>query len=170
MVRGRKPNLERRQQAQELRAQGLTQAQIAARLHCTRQAVSLLLRGQALIRPVCCRVCERVILPPRKGTWANRPALCLDCLAARPEAPFRERLQAFRLSRGLTQRELAEQTGVAQSTIMNWETTQRSRLDWTVLRKLLAFFRPALVWLEAPKGGKRRTRQREGGGRRDESP
>src|SRR6266545_2523206 len=146
----------RRRKALKLRAGGWTLAQIGEELGCSPQAVSQLLGGdgRGSAEPLRCRACKRTICPPRKGVWTNRPALCLTCLAHAPNAPFGNRLQAFRLARGLTQRELAARTGVPRATIRNYEQTQSGRLAWPVLRKLVAFFGPGLVELEPPPESK----------------
>jgi transcriptional regulator with XRE-family HTH domain len=48
-------------------------------------------------------------------------ALCLPCLKKHPEVGLGQRIQAFRLDRGLMQKELAHHAGVAEDTIRNYE-------------------------------------------------
>src|SRR5262249_38820071 len=118
----------RRRKARALRERGWTLVPIARELRCTPQAVSLLLQesGQGAASPVCCRLCQTVICQPRQGVWTNRPALCLACLARTNTVPFGERLQALRLARGLTQRQLAARVGIAHKTFCSYEQRERS--------------------------------------------
>jgi hypothetical protein len=90
MARGCKPNLERRKQAAELRARGLSLAEVGRRMGCTRQAVHQLLgfRGPAP-RPrkaVTCPACGGAV--GTAPTARDRaPALCLACLEKWPYPP-----------------------------------------------------------------------------------
>lgn len=140
---GRKPDLNRRKEAAELRARGLRVAEIAVCLGITPQAVSARLRS---LRPkiVVCRVpCSGC------GTSLGRAArhrdegvgLCLACLGKKPNATFSERLRAHRLAAGLTALELAGQAGTALQTILALEQNQRRPSAGTLgrLAKALRF-------------------------------
>jgi transcriptional regulator with XRE-family HTH domain len=72
----------------------------------------------------------------RQGLWRASPALCRDCLAKWPDAPFGERLRAFRLAAGLTVRELAGRVGVADSVLHGCECDGGQRLAWSLLLRL----------------------------------
>lgn len=52
-------------------------------------------------------------------------ALCLRCLAARPEAPFAQRLKALRLAAGLSRAELAQRSGLAPGSLRAYEDGRR---------------------------------------------
>src|SRR5262249_47636379 len=62
---------------------------------------------------VCCRACRAEIV--RGAPALGKPPLL--CLAARPGAPFAERLRAYRVAAGQTRLELAERSGVGASTL-----------------------------------------------------
>ena len=142
MARGRMPNLERRRQAAELRARGLTLAEIGRAMHCTRQAVHRLLDyrpRQSHPRPrkaVACPGC-RAALPLPWFAHAGPPALCLPCLARRPRASFAQRLRAHRTAAGLSRTALARKAKVAPLTVTNLERGVHRPRPGT-LRKLSA--------------------------------
>jgi transcriptional regulator with XRE-family HTH domain len=124
MVQGRKPNQARRQQVAQLRAGGLTLAEIGRRLGISHQAVHRLLKasGQKVeLSAVFCRRCSAKIREHRLRGQPYGGVLCLDCLAWQPVASFGDRLRAFRLAAGLTQRELAQQIDTNQSVISLYE-------------------------------------------------
>ena len=122
MPSGKKPNLWRRRQAAELRARGLTLAEIGREMHCTRQAVHQLLDRrprQSRPRPrktVACPGC-RAALPLPRFAHAGPPTLCLPCLARRPRASFAQRLRAHRIAAGLSRVALARKAGVTRRAI-----------------------------------------------------
>jgi lambda repressor-like predicted transcriptional regulator len=126
MVSGRKPNLERRRRAAELRARGLTLAAIGREMHCTRQAVHHLLDcrpRQSCPRPrktVACPGC-RAALPLPRFAHALPPTLCMPCLARRPRASFAQRLRAHCLATGLSRAALAQKAGIALRTVAGLE-------------------------------------------------
>ena len=101
-----------------------------------------------------CRACRAAICKMRQGFWLARPALCLDCLAKVPSAPFGERLRAFRLAAGLTVGELAGLVGVTASALHWYERDRRLRLPWGLLLKLTGVLGVALLSLgmEGPRG------------------
>jgi transcriptional regulator with XRE-family HTH domain len=127
MVSGRHPDLERRRLVIEWRAQGLTLKEIGRRLGITRQAVHTFLKGVGKVRgraAVCC-VCreplERAgVLPRDVGT-----TLCLVCLARQPKATFGQRLKAFRLTVGLTRRELDRVADLSPGSTQSYEQDRR---------------------------------------------
>jgi hypothetical protein len=94
-------NVERQAEALRLRAGGLTLAQIARELGCTRQGVhSLLAPSHARPRqPMPCAGCG-VLLGPASAGQDRDPALCLTCLADRPHATFGQRQRAHRIAAG----------------------------------------------------------------------
>jgi transcriptional regulator with XRE-family HTH domain len=83
-----------------------------------------------------CRQCKAALCRRRQGMWTTRPTLCLECLAAWPEAPFGERLRAFRLARGMTTDELALQPGLWFHLVNSYERPQAVRFDWPTLLRL----------------------------------
>jgi transcriptional regulator with XRE-family HTH domain len=125
MVAGRKPNLERWRQVEELRAAGLSLPEIGRRLGCTHQAVASVLHNiqttRARVRSVACAGCGEPIISAGCLPSDRGKALCLSCLAERPEAPFGRRLLAFRLAAGLTRAELAACAGIHPSLIHYYE-------------------------------------------------
>jgi hypothetical protein len=79
---GRRPDLGRRRQAAELRAQGLSLAEVGRRLGVTKQAADQLLRPPR--RTSACPSCGK---PALRDQPAPR---CPACLAADPSAPLAE--------------------------------------------------------------------------------
>ncbi len=67
----------------------------------------------------CCG-CGRAITRGQRGLKGNGNALCLNCLGAR-QAPFAERLRAYRLAAGLTQDELAQRSGLSATSVWQYE-------------------------------------------------
>jgi transcriptional regulator with XRE-family HTH domain len=120
---GRKPDRPRVEQMARLRDAGLTLAEIGERLGVTRQCVLRTLSRAGLSRPraVACRECRKVIVKRPAISGEPRPVLCLACLGRRPDAPFCERLRAFRQAAGLTQEQLGERTGLARYKVARWE-------------------------------------------------
>jgi DNA-binding CsgD family transcriptional regulator len=115
----RRPNLKRRLQIAELRAQGLSYGLIGQKLDVSRQCVHELLRRTeplALIFITCC-VCHDKI-----RQWRGRrphPVFCRDCLPS--DATFGQRLRTFRVAAGLTTRALAARAGIAGSSVSVYE-------------------------------------------------
>jgi transcriptional regulator with XRE-family HTH domain len=149
MVSGRKPNLRRRAAIARLRARGLSLAEIGRRLSISREGVSQAL--SQMRRPprqlsVPCSGCRAPI--PSQGALPSDEgrALCLACLASRPEAPFGVRLKAFRLAAGLMKAELAQRVGVSLMTIHHYEAGARSP-RWAQLVPLVRVLGAGLVTL-----------------------
>jgi transcriptional regulator with XRE-family HTH domain len=138
MARGRKPNLERRDQAAELRSRGLTLAEIGRKMGCTKQAVHHLLgfRGPwpRPRKPVACPACGGAAgtAPTARD---HAPALCLACLGKRPGATFAERLRALRIAAGLSLWALAGRAGLSAWAVRVLEKGKCRPLPGT-LRKL----------------------------------
>jgi transcriptional regulator with XRE-family HTH domain len=130
-----KPKKKRRQQAAVLRAQGLTLAQIAARLGISRQAVQHLLRPRKVYAVHCAR-CDALIQSSGKRA-DTRGGLCLQCLGRTPGASFGQRLQAFRLAAGLSREALAERVGMTTGAIWKLEKGYASRPFRATLVKLV---------------------------------
>jgi transcriptional regulator with XRE-family HTH domain len=144
--RGRPPNLQRRQQAVNLRKEGLTLPQIGQRMGISKQAVHQLLGKSAGLRPILCRLCHSVIVKARLGIDSTRlKPLCLRCLPNLSNAKFGERLLAFRVARGLTQKQLSEATGVTMRTIGGYELGIMQHPKRETLLKLARFLGPTLV-------------------------
>jgi transcriptional regulator with XRE-family HTH domain len=136
MAPGRKPNLDRWNRIADLRQRGLSLAEIARTLGMRRQGVQDILRRmtQARTRVHPCCTCGRPIasagvLPDGRGV-----ALCLECLAQLPEAPFGQRLRAYRLASGLTRAELGRRAFLAGARIAEYEQGKRKPLRCTLTR------------------------------------
>jgi transcriptional regulator with XRE-family HTH domain len=128
MPSGRKPDLERRRQVLQLRDEGLSLAEIARQFGVTKQAVWSLLHNRAQRtagRAVPCSACGAMIVSPGALRRDAAGALCLDCLRARPAAPFALRLKALRLAAGLSRTELAGLCGVAAGSLRAYEDGRR---------------------------------------------
>jgi transcriptional regulator with XRE-family HTH domain len=93
---------------------------------------------------VYCRECRECLGSGPAGFTSNAPAYCLTCLARHPDATFGERLKAYRLSAGLTQRELSERAEVCISRVTEFESG-RSFPQWRTLRKLMGMLGVGLV-------------------------
>jgi transcriptional regulator with XRE-family HTH domain len=126
---GRRADLARRRRAASLYAGGLSLAQVAARLSCTRQGAQYLLRaagvdtGRAV--PVPCPCCGAVAARLPAGYHPPASALCLACLATRPDVPFGDRLRACRVAAGLSLRQLARRSGVGALTLAAYEANAK---------------------------------------------
>jgi DNA-binding IscR family transcriptional regulator len=109
MALGRTPDHARRQQAAELRARGLTLAEIGRQLGVTRQDVFALLRHAPgpVPRGVPCTACHQLIPTPAARPEDRPGALCLRCLRRTPEATTGQRLRAYRLAAGLSRADVA---------------------------------------------------------------
>lgn len=67
---------------------------------------------------------------------------------------FASKLKKARYETGFTQREVAKETGIPQSTIANYETG-RTQPDIENLGILADFYLVSLDWLVGTKGGKK---------------
>jgi DNA-binding XRE family transcriptional regulator len=147
--RGRKPNLERRNQARNLRRQGLTIGQIAAELGITPQGAHHLLSKSAGLRPIMCRKCGVMVFEGKRGVDNIKyPPVCLRCLANMPDAAFGDRLRSVRLARGLSQCQLAEATGLKPHAVLALEKMTTGTIRWSTLVKLIRCLGPELVRLD----------------------
>jgi transcriptional regulator with XRE-family HTH domain len=144
-------NMHKRLRAAELRAQGLTLKEIGDRLGVLPSAVSRWLRspagGNSAPLPVRCCVCESEIPEAPTTSRIDRTALCLRCLARRPQTPFGQRLKAFRLAAGLTEAELARRSGVPQTSLSTFELRDREPC-WSTLVKLVRVLGVELMIVE----------------------
>jgi transcriptional regulator with XRE-family HTH domain len=153
----RRMNVDKRRQAAELRAQGLTLREIGERLGVLPSAVSRWLRTSASGNPAplpvrCCRC--RSEIPEAPATSRIDPAaLCLRCLTLHPETPFGQRLKAFRLAAGLTEAELARRSGVPQTSLSTFELRDREPC-WSTLVKLVRVLGVGLMIIEDPAAAK----------------
>ncbi len=131
-----------------LHAGGLSLAQLAARLGCTRQGAHYLLRaaGVEIARTVLvpCPRCGAVAgrIPARRGPPAS--ALCRACLARSPGAPFGARLRACRVAAGISLKELARRSGLSATGLIGYDAG-RVLPSGRCLAALLALLGPALV-------------------------
>jgi transcriptional regulator with XRE-family HTH domain len=112
--RGRKPDPERWRRAAELRAQGLSFAEVGRRLGVTTQGGQYLVRAAA--RLACgmrCGACGAVA--------PHGSERCARCVVDDPDSSFAERLLVLRLAAGLTQGELAAHAGVSVALVHRYE-------------------------------------------------
>jgi DNA-binding transcriptional regulator YiaG len=103
-------------------------AAIGRALGISHQRVQQILRRldeQAPERFLICCACARPIASAKALPRDRSPALCLHCLADKPEIPFGARLKAFRLAAGLTTAELARKTGLEHSLVRRYEHGER---------------------------------------------
>ena len=112
--RGRPPKPALCQQVAKLRQAGRSFAEIGKDLRVSKQSVHALLKrhGVKIVSQarLLCHGCSRLILKGDPRTWDRQKVWCLKCLEEMPDAPFSVRLRAFRLSLGMTQKELAERS------------------------------------------------------------
>jgi transcriptional regulator with XRE-family HTH domain len=143
--------LKRRAQAAQLRSQGLTEAEIGARLGITRQAAHVLLTRYAQdkvpLTGIRCLECGRLATTGYFTKKVNQHVLCLRCVERRPDTPFGPRLKAFRLAAGLTQLQLSESTGIKPGTIASLELRRDKSPLWQDLLALVKALGPGLVCL-----------------------
>jgi DNA-binding IscR family transcriptional regulator/DNA-binding XRE family transcriptional regulator len=159
MTRGRPPDHARRQRAANLRARGLTLAEIGRQLGVSRQAVFALINYTALPVPcgVPCSACA-VLIPFPAPTATDRPgALCLGCLGRTAGATAGQRLRAYRLAAGLTRADVAWLAGVHRSAAGRAEQDQVGK-DTDTLARLgrvlgLPGVPPACVLQPPPRAG-----------------
>jgi transcriptional regulator with XRE-family HTH domain len=158
---GREPDRRKQRQVSELRAGGLTLAEIGRRLGLSRQLVHHHLKAAGLAGPyggtVRCCACAAVITTGHHTLEHNRRPLCLACLAERPGSPFGVRLKACRLAAGLTAEKLAARSGVPQRGIRSMEgNSWRPRWEWVArLVRVLGADLVTLGLVDGPAGGKR---------------
>jgi transcriptional regulator with XRE-family HTH domain len=147
---GGKPDLAKQRRVSELRSQGLTLAEIGRRLGLSRQLVHHHLKGAGMAgrRPllVRCSKCSAAITAGHHAVGRNHPALCLACLAKRPDSPFGGRLKACRLAAGLTAAQLAARCGVPAEAIRAVERAA-CRPRWERVARLIRALGPDLVTL-----------------------
>jgi transcriptional regulator with XRE-family HTH domain len=142
MVQGKRANLSRHRRIAQLRAKGLTAAEIAQRVGVSRQSVDYVLKG--LGRGTApCSMCRATILAPQ-GSRRVRGLVCLDCLTARPDIPIGRRIMSLRTIAGLTQAQLASGTGISAQTIYTLEHGKHQPQALTYLR-LVTFLGRALT-------------------------
>jgi DNA-binding XRE family transcriptional regulator len=101
-----------------LHARGLSLSDIARALGVTRQYVHQIVQEiehptPPRVRTVTCEGCGQTIAVDGIVPRDQDGALCLNCLAKRPDAPFGQRLKAFRLAAGLTKAQLADRAGLS---------------------------------------------------------
>jgi DNA-binding XRE family transcriptional regulator len=103
----------------KLRATGLSYRKIGQRLGVTRQCIHATLKksGPVGLASIVCCACGRQI-GPRRGVSPD-PVFCLGCLPS--DASFGQRLRAYRVAAGLTQRTLAAQVDLNSTSIIGYE-------------------------------------------------
>ena len=147
---GAKPDERRRREMANLRAQGLSYAEIGRRLGVSRQCVQRLLQRAGAAEPgplvFRCRACRTPIASVRGPRMHNREAYCLACLARHPEATFGQRLKACRLAAGLTLRQLADTAGMPYPLLAAYERHARHP-RWPTIARLVRLLGPDLVTL-----------------------
>jgi transcriptional regulator with XRE-family HTH domain len=147
---GGTPDRRRQRQVAQLRARGLTLAEIGRRLGLSRQLVHHHLKAAGMAGPrrgtVRCCECEAGIATGHHTIAYNRRPLCLACLAEHPDAPFGRRLKACRLAAGLTAGQLAALSGVPAHAI---RAVERGGCwpRWGRLARLIRALGPELVTL-----------------------
>jgi transcriptional regulator with XRE-family HTH domain len=108
-----------------LRACGLSLKAIGELLGVSRQSVHATLKNMALASSIPCGDCKRPIEMARADRGEREVALCLSCLANRPDAPSGQRLKALRLAAGLTKHGLARRAGVDAFALLQYESGRR---------------------------------------------
>jgi DNA-binding XRE family transcriptional regulator len=93
-----------------------------------------------------CKGCQALIYKghPRTWNWNMRRVWCLKCLEQMPDAPFCVRLKTFRLSLGMSQKELAERADVPLRSIQFHEQYVANP-KWQTLVKLVRVLGSGLV-------------------------
>jgi transcriptional regulator with XRE-family HTH domain len=123
-LNGKRKDESRREQMARLRGEGLSLAEIGRRFGITRQGVRKALRPPQPQREpptLSCIGCGAKIVSAGAIASDADAALCLPCLARRPEAPFAPRLKACRLAAGLTKKALADRAGVTRAAVQKYE-------------------------------------------------
>jgi transcriptional regulator with XRE-family HTH domain len=119
---GRLTNQVRRRKMVKLRAKGLTFEEIGRHLGVTKQRVGQLLHSiETTGIALHCRACGAEIVSRLSRAGRNTPSLCPTCLAKTPGHCVGERLRTFRLIAGLTQREVAAETGISPQAVALFE-------------------------------------------------
>ena len=113
-VAGRPSDGQRRGRVSDLRARGLSGAEIGRRLGLTSSAVS------QVDRPRCDGCGARIMVNVRKAR-GRRPAFCLRCLVGCPEGTFGQRLRSLRLTRGMSREALATEAGIRGGQLIRLE-------------------------------------------------
>jgi DNA-binding XRE family transcriptional regulator len=157
-TRGPKPDEARRQAVAVLRAQGLSFAQIGARLGMSRECAWELFKRSGL--SVCgpgiqCCACGAEIASRTGAGQPNGRVRCLTCVATDPAATFGQRLKAHRVAAGLTLQRLSELTGINFHTLGDYEQ-ERMMPNWLNVMPLIRFFGVSLVDLNNELGGDQR--------------
>jgi transcriptional regulator with XRE-family HTH domain len=150
--RGPLPDLKRRELIRQLRKEGLTLEEIAAKLDCTKQAIARLARPSQRNIPLIeirCKRCRKLIRAMRVRKQRAGRVSCLACLAQQPDPPFSERLLAHRIAAGLTQDELAARTGIRYAGISQYECGSRVP-TWRDAARLVAVLGENLLLCPLP--------------------
>jgi transcriptional regulator with XRE-family HTH domain len=136
---GRLTNQVQRRKMATLRAKGLTFEEIGRRLGVTKQRVGQLLHSIGTTDfALRCRDCGAEIVSRLSRASRNAPSLCPACLAKTPGTCFGKRLKTHRFIAGLTQREVAAETGRTPQAVALFERAsasqcQRRWLSWSLL-------------------------------------
>jgi DNA-binding XRE family transcriptional regulator len=146
--RGRPIKHELRNKVVEFRQNGDSMAEIGKHLGVSKQRIHALLKtyGKRIVprAKLLCQGCTGLIHKGDPRTWNRQIVWCLKCLKTMPEAPFSVRLKAFRLAKGMTQKELAKLAGLSERAI--WYHEQYiANPKWRVLVKLVRVLGSELV-------------------------
>jgi len=135
----------RRRKVAKLRAKGLSFEEIGRRVGVSKQRVAQLLHSIAAISfDLRCHDCGVKIAAGLKRAARNAPPLCPACLTRTPGASIGERLKAYRLGVGLTQRLVATQAGITPQALAQFEQSTCQPTPAT-LERLVAVFGPDLA-------------------------
>jgi transcriptional regulator with XRE-family HTH domain len=151
---GGHPDEYRRRQMAELRAKGLTYAEVGRRFGVTASVARYLVERSGLAGaavPVRCPACGGVAGAIPRPRWGGQEAVCAACLAGRPGAGLGARLRADRVARGLTLAALARLVGVTAAAVSQYESGAR-RPGARTLRRLAEVLGPGLLGGSGPGG------------------
>jgi transcriptional regulator with XRE-family HTH domain len=138
-------NQVRRRKIAELRAKGLTFEEIGRHLGVTKQRVGQLLHSVGMTDfALRCRDCGAEIVSRLSRAGRNAPSLCPACLVKMPGHCVGERLKTHRLIAGLTQREVAAETGITPQAVALFEKGKCKPTPET-LAQLVAVLGPGLT-------------------------
>ena len=142
---GRRTNQVQRRKMAELRAKGLTFKEIGRRLGVTKQRVGQLLHSIGTTDfALRCHDCGAEIVSRLSRAGRNAPSLCPSCLAQAPGHCVGERMKTHRLIAGLTQREVAAETGITPQAVALFEKGKCKPTPET-LAQLVAVLGPGLT-------------------------
>lgn len=138
-------NQVRRRKVEDLRAKGLTFAEIGRHVGVSKQRVGQLLHSIGTTKfALHCRGCGAEIVSGLCRAVRNTPSLCPACVARTPEQCLAERLKTHRLIAGLTQRRVAAEAGITPQAVALYEQGKCKPTPKTLAR-LVAVLGPELT-------------------------